>query len=1162
MKILSRIITILFTAALLVPPSFYVQAAPLSVEAPADSTWHCVGVMVGTTGRNDLCPEDSNPLVLSGSEGDSVQMDGKIICTLEGCSTDIVVYVSVSFHLVWTSQFSQPEGKPVTVRAMGYNEVTQTVPCGTGTSGECEASVFLKVQSKSADPNYSWHAQALIGFGMAGGDTATLDYSISISGLPTNCDDNYQVMECLANKAEIDPTSETGLSYVIEQGKEYRMKLSGAWQAEEAGPDLTDVEISFDGGATWQTPDELMIGIITCVQYDPETTDIIIYFTAPSNSFKIRVKDTPGQYADNTGGMLLDLCEALRITQSNCSQQFQVATGSPLAAITVQATNSNGAQPINGNTPVELEVGEWYAVTTSGGPWYDIGGGTAKYDMEIKTDGSNFWSDLPDYSMSNCSKDTGNYTTMYFQAAATSVWLRVNTADNNWTNNSGSMTYTLYGADYTRFPETCEATFENGDYVDGGTVGGAQENGVPISDPRFDTLTPEQGRLLTFWYAFETLDGPWLNSQTPDYSTDLRLDPATYTPTEDYPDAACVVQTDMLGHYLVYMQGGMDDTWYYRVHDTTFGDNGGSMGWSLVRSTNYDVDNGGEYPPSGACDSLGFTSAGPESSITFQATNSTGVFVPLITAGNWYAIETTDGPWQEDGVTPSYNVELSDDGGLTWTLIYNHPAISCSSDLDGNHTVSYLKAQLGHDYKVRVEGDPTWTTNTGFMGVTVYEVSTGDVNPWNSCADDYTLTEYNLQNPNNVINANLEEGRMLPTLVPGETYAVEISGGPWTNQDGAQSYLADIQIGSASWEPMSTASAAICRVLVDPVLDKWRVYFTATAAMTNWLRVGDTDADWSDNTGTLVYRLYGADPTGEPPPGGDDGDTGDGTGVTVTAACGRVCYAPGLFTNVTLGQGATDAITGAQNILTPIFTVINGIAVFLGLDPVEFETNTAANISIPVPNVLGAADYARCVFTSFIAWCPEHTSMLLTMGNVLNNKDPIGLFNDFTSLKTYMNDEINSYNWDAQTQSTALTRIAVTPSTDPDSVGEEIWAFLFPNPSLANPWDGVSGALVWDPDTSWATLRTCNLPIASLLPETLSTYFCVSYNFVFSTPIGGYILLIVSVLLVIGFVVYLFKYPSRFMDAVEGHLFRGSSVVKETGNEVKRVARIARGGKK
>jgi hypothetical protein len=82
------------------------------------------------------------------------------------------------------------------------------------------------------------------------------------------------------------------------------------------------------------------------------------------------------------------------------------------------------------------------------------------------------------------------------------------------------------------------------------------------------------------------------------------------------------------------------------------------------------------------------------------------------------------------------------------------------------------------------------------------------------------------------------------------------------------------------------------------------------------------------------------------------------------------------------------------------------------------------------------------------------------------------------------------------------------------------------------------------------------LPLAQLLPGALGTMACTSYNFLFRTGWGAYVLMGLSILACFFLVKYLLVYPSRFMDAIEGHLFKGTPTGR-TGDEIKKdVARV------
>ena len=398
---LASIVILIITAF----PILTVSASVAPDAAPPESLWTCAETNPGA------CPPDANPLVVSGSAPVGyADLWGKMLCEDPDCDTNVEVYVSISFSMEWSSKHNRTVNGIVvaTGRGSGGETGRGEVACGTGTSGECGGSFYFAIQAGVFTSLPTSHVFAFVrADGLGVGDPVALtSYEISISGEPKNCDSEYKIEECELGEI-IDPTKELAAAlptYELEPGQTYRMKLSGAWQAEEAGPDLTAVEASFDGGATWMTLVGMMENdMVECVTQDPESPDIIVYFTAPSATMKIRVKDDPGEYADNTGGMTMDLCVAtLDSEQENCAGQFTVGT----TIITTGTFSALIERPapitVNGTTQWATP-GEWYVLTTSGGPWHDGSDPASRYDIQMTTGGEvgGEWQTPEDFSLSN-----------------------------------------------------------------------------------------------------------------------------------------------------------------------------------------------------------------------------------------------------------------------------------------------------------------------------------------------------------------------------------------------------------------------------------------------------------------------------------------------------------------------------------------------------------------------------------------------------------------------------------------------------------------------------------------------------------------------------------------------------------------------------------------
>jgi hypothetical protein len=987
-------------------PNISVLAAPVPDQAPADSTWHCVTAVGGD------CPDDGNPLEFIGSISGLISetppyalLQGKMVCEEVGCSTDVPVFINVSYHWSWTAVdlggHPWMDGFPrVGIEIEGGNGTggVFTYECGSGDeySGECTGNFFVKIDSLSADPAHAYHAMAWIqGYGPVGGSTVDFSWDITMSGQPTVCDSQYQVENCLAMGTIIDPTKEAPadvLTFTLEQGKTYRMKLAGAWQAEAEGPDLTDVEISFDGGTTWNTPQELMgMDLVECVQEDPDSPDLIMYFTAPSTSMKIRVKDDPGEYADNTGGMTIDLCAAtIKGESANCAGQFTVGT-------TVVATGLLPAHvefwPVMDNTgsnnPNWLEPGQWYVLTTSGGPWLNDGEPPDRYDIQMSSTTTNGitpsgWQTPDDYSMSNCQITGGNYISVYFQGSVShKLWLRVNDTDNVWIDNTGSMSYTITTVDaYEPYATGCALPFDVGNFIEARDVYSTNNGGVELlqtSDFQWP-VWPFGGQeipKMARYFVLETT-GYWTNAGTftlGGYSDnddhfevtgDMKKVPADWSSIPEWPEAYCVQTIDPIGHQRVFFDASKMGTWKFRVHDpdTFIGNNSGTLGYRLYYGINLQVpQDPGELPGTGFCTTY-YTHGASGVTITLYGNVSEGIPLPLIAPEVAVGIEVVGGPWKNNDVD-SYATAISDDNGATYTELTSYGGVVCKEQTtDANHPLVYVLGKAGKEYRVRVH-DPggNFDDNSLSIQMTVYAATISTiVDPWQSCANNYNLTEVPLTDDQRMVGGALVDGKQVAGINPGKTYALEITGegtgwgiGSIIGSDpviGEGYYSAVVSNGSA-WEFMPEAAWITCAVKLtnddDPQKNRFRIYFTSAAATNYRIKVNSV----VPTIGKIYYRLYTTtDSTIAIPPGiyippGNISDWG---------GCNKVCSRPGgifSITSVTIGSIAT--------------------------------------IPLPVPIVGDWVDYVRCATFVYLSWCQQHTAMLTSMIANMENREPFGM---------------------------------------------------------------------------------------------------------------------------------------------------------------------------
>ncbi len=979
-----------------IPPGQSVQAdysistepVPMMEDDPGD--WHCYSATPGP------CPADSDgPFGYEGVKNDSIEftmLRGKIVCTGWGCSK-IDVYVEIDWAVEWSSTYNRT-AVSVTLTAWGWNTSVDndfTTPCGTGYSGSCSGHYYILMPSTqiSSDPSADYHVSSHIKINNTGtGDTRTTTFSVYYSGTPIdidNCDENYQATECSIE--DIDPTSEAGITGSMVEGELYRFEVGGGpWYSEAEGAERYDLQFSFDDGSTWLTLAELMsMAEIECIQNDPDgnTELFVIYFLAPSDSLTVRVADTAGQFADNTGSMVATLCAAVEVggSASACDGQFTVGTTVVLTG-TIAANTAYVQTEVSGNENW-VEAGEWYALTTSGGPWLDSGSPPDRYDIQMKDSLSDLWQDTDDYSNSNCQVEGGNYVTVYFQGSATlQLYLRVADDGEVFSSNTGSMDYTITMVDeYDPYPTGCAISYDRNNFLEHREVLGTNGLGIELmatTNFQWPVFPFISGGELDFpkmvrYLVLETT-GQWYDDGVLSTEGDMKQDDDSWQEISIWDQANCVEVIDPIGHVRVYFDALQDRTWKFRVHDEVslngFIDNSGKLGYDLYYGINYQIPNttGVDIPEAGACtDFYSYDETGGIE-ITLNGSNANGLLLPLITANEVIAVKVIDGPWLNSGVA-SYQVGISDDNGSTYTNLAEYDGNVCSEQApDSDHPLFYLYGREGKTYRVRVY-DPgmVFTDNSDSISLMVYPATADDkVNSWQSCATNYDLVEVPLSTEERFISAALDAGTAIPSITAGVNYALEITGESNTiiHDVLLGQYAAEVsKDGGQTWEDFPLATWATCVVALtyneDPEYSRYRIYFTAENGATYRIR---TDSEHPSDGG-LYFKLYKTAVHSSP--------TTPGYNPVIPftpsswGGCNMVCMRPGgLFSTSSFSLGSIS---------------------FGDLGDVVFPS-----VALPLPNVGGWLDYGRCSIITYLSWCDEHTAALVQVFALLNEREPFG----------------------------------------------------------------------------------------------------------------------------------------------------------------------------
>lgn len=972
-------------------------------------------------------------------------------------------------------------------------------------------------------------------------------YLVMVSTIPlNNCVSSFQVQG--TNTYDVDPVIETPLGPEgfpadeqianIIPGNIYKLETKGIWN--DGGADRTDFAMSFDG-ETW-TP-IAQIADTLC------RDGTAIYFTASfdplpfgQNKLYIRVNDTAGNFSDNTEAEPVDdplqyvLSEVIQVAPVACSQKFTYDPDTDLLASgTIPATNSFGVYPSATLTP-----GDWYVVETTDGPWYEGSAPTAgRYDIQLSVDSSSMnYGQADDWSYTDCSEFTGSaaHKRYYFQAAGSTFFMRVNDQNSNFSDNTGSLGYNLYHVStYTYWPSECETTFTNSGEVPWSIVYNANQdagvNLVPTGQSDLVTQNWIQGQ----WYMLETTGGPWLDDSPHinRYSADFSSTVGTpdWQLIEDWPGSSCTVHIDKLGHVRIYFQNLAPQEFYkIRVHDDDFPGNLGSMGARLYKVTNSQVLPPGSEPVEGACNGT-YSVNNLQASQPVNPQLSGGVYVPHLTEGGYYALETA-GYWEETGEGGSdflSSAEISDDNGASWHTWKDYPSMLCleafDSGISGVIGVRiFIKAEPGRQYKVRANDvDANWPNNndSGDFGINIYD-AVARIDPWNTCTTNYSIVKIQ---SHNVVYSHLGGAGDAQRLdiVPGELYALEIlpEAGWYEGSSGPNfDYQLSFDDGD-TWHPW-TDSALPGTLCAAHFPQGSRLYFVAPLTMTYArIRVNDQDNDFTNNSGEIYYDLY-AGQAGDPNnPGSPD--------VTIylppapVADCyswpvrpsGRTMDVPTAPTAPGEPGEGLDIVGWTQYLIDWIIYIGNSVVYSFNWTLYYFS------IFSDIPAWL---EYGRTLFTEFFLWCPEHTEAIIAMMDAIQQREPFATLDRIDAFYGAVQTQIEAYSW--------VDSNAPAVPFSGASGGDQAPSIL-PTVDDTSPW-ASGGTIQWNPDLGGggSGLTSCSAKITITLGTSgMAAGFCVVMNLIKMFPLIQFIF---NALIVVASIASFLRYlGKRFAPLID-----------------------------
>jgi hypothetical protein len=420
-------------------------------------------------------------------------------------------------------------------------------------------------------------------------------------------------------------------------------------------------------------------------------------------------------------------------------------------------------------------------------------------------------------------------------------------------------------------------------------------------------------------------------------------------------------------------------------------------------------------------------------------------------SGHVYAVETTLGPWSNGG-TSSYEVAISENGGGNWTNLMAFPSSVCAESPDGNHLLVYFQALAGRSYRLRVydPGDD-FTDNTGSISVILYNHVVVGIAPWQTCGDNYSLTQIAVAN--NVIPANsmdLVHPKGTPVtipLTPGSNYAIEISqssGWYLLGSPGTLYFASDISKDNGSnWSAFgpslsgSSSFAATCVIQTNQATSAdqatYRVYFTAGNGIYQ-MRVDVTGHDSIGLFGgNLNYILYSTSPvvTQNPPPGSP------GSPIITPPEWDLACYESYL---------RPSGFFEDMNFQIPSIS-------FGSLGTVTFPI-----IPLPIPAIDQWISYLEWSVRSYFAWCAEDSAALSAITTTLNGYEPFGTINDTVAIMRTLQNNLATLQTSGG-EGQAYTPYSVMFNSGGGESGGSSWQGILPVLGSDSPWMG--GQLKW-----------------------------------------------------------------------------------------------------
>lgn len=241
-----------------------------------------------------------------------------------------------------------------------------------------------------------------------------------------------------------------------------------------------------------------------------------------------------------------------------------------------------------------------------------------------------------------------------------------------------------------------------------------------------------------------------------------------------------------------------------------------------------------------------------------------GLSHPYPIVGTTYVIEISSEPWFDEEGLPKHDVDISIDGGTTWSNIRQINGDCASEAGAGGYRYYFTHNDPTRNYRIRASdgNEPLeYIGNKGYVSFSIYTVK--NFIPGGSCSEYFGLDTL-LKSGS--IPANISEGaRMQYNMTVNQWYAIEIKAPPWSNAgvDSKDAHIAGGESGWTTFYPLPDYPAVACAEETDGY---YRVFLKAQYAQ-YFLRAGENTLYFNDNTGSVNYEIWSVTATGIEPPG-------------------------------------------------------------------------------------------------------------------------------------------------------------------------------------------------------------------------------------------------------------------------------------------------------